>query len=209
MPQFKLPDSPAVWVMAGDTITQGARHTYGARCWVEHVHERVRYQLGRFFDLVVNSGLFNGTAAELLENFDPLIGRFNPQLVSLSLGTWDCLEGEAGLTAFEGSMRRLIEKSLHLQATVIVQTPALVMRSAAPNLRHLSAYAATLRALAAEYDCNLVDHEAYWQSRFGEAEPIKWMDDDVHPNAVGHLYMAQAMFSALEMGRIRETFLLA
>lgn len=203
--QFKLPESPTLWVMAGDSITQGVLHTYGARCWVEHVHERLRWQLDRFFDTVVNSGMSGWSAHQVLEHFDHLIGRFKPQVVSLSLGTNDCLQGEAGLARFEDSMRQLILKSQGLGATVIVQTPVLVTQSAPASRRqHLGRYAQTLRDLAAEHGCVLVDHEAFWKSTFGEADPIAWMDDHTHPNAVGHANMAQHLLESLGLGRLTQ-----
>ena len=50
MPQLRMSDQPMTWVFAGDSITQGVFHTHGARSWVEHVHERLRWQLGRLHD---------------------------------------------------------------------------------------------------------------------------------------------------------------
>jgi acyl-CoA thioesterase I len=205
MAQFQLPDAPTLWVMAGDSITQGVFHTYGARSWVEHLHERLRWQLDRFFDTVVNSGMSGWSAHQVLEHFEHLIGRFHPQVVSLSLGTNDCLQGEAGLARFEQSMRQLIVQSQERQATVIVQTPVLVTQSApASRRRYLGVYADRLRVLAAEHGCVLVDHQSFWKARFGEADPIAWMDDHTHPNAVGHVQMAQHLLETLGIGRLTD-----
>jgi hypothetical protein len=41
------------WVMTGDSITQAVLHTHGGRGWVEHVHERIRWQLDRLTDIVI------------------------------------------------------------------------------------------------------------------------------------------------------------
>ncbi|WP_374352913.1 SGNH/GDSL hydrolase family protein [Chitinimonas sp.] len=205
MANFKLPNSPTLWVMTGDSITQGVLHTYGARSWVEHVHERLRWQLDRLFDTVINSGMSGWGAQQVYEHYDHLIGRFNPQIVSLSFGTNDCLEGAAGMVRFDDSMRKLIRQAQNQDATVIIQTPVLVTNSAPPNRReYLAAYSQRLRELAAEFDCVLVDHEAFWKSKFGDSEPIAWMDDHTHPNAVGHTNIAQHLLESLGIGRLTQ-----
>ncbi len=205
MPQFQLPETPTLWVMVGDSITQGVLHTYGRRSWVEHLHERIRWQLDRFFDTIVNSGMSGWSAHQALDHFDHLIGRFTPQIVSLSFGTNDCLQGEAGLSRFTESIRNLVSRSQGLGAMVIIQTPVLITQSAAPNRRkYLGMYAQRLRELAIEYDCYLVDHESFWKTKFGEADPIAWMDDHTHPNAVGHANMAQHMLEALGIGKLTQ-----
>ncbi|MEJ6004912.1 SGNH/GDSL hydrolase family protein [Paucibacter sp. AS339] len=202
---FQLPQSPLVWVFAGDSITQGVLHTYGARCWVEHLHERLRWQLDRFLDTIINSGMSGWSAPEVLEKFDHLIGRYSPQVVSLSLGTNDCLQGDAGLPEFKSAMLALVEKSQQLGATVILQTPALVTSSAPPTRRQfLPIYANAVRELAARQGCPLVDHEAHWKVKFGAQDPIAWMDDHTHPNAVGHANMAQLILETLGIGRLSD-----
>lgn len=88
---FELSDAPITWVMAGDSITQGVLHTYGARSWVEYF-----------------------------------------------------------------------------------------------------------------YDTFLIDHEAYWVKHFGNYDPIAWMDDSIHPNAVGHAQMAQLTIQRLGLGTLEK-----
>lgn len=200
---FQLPQSPLVWVFAGDSITQGVLHTYGARCWVEHLQERLRWQLDRGLDAIINSGMSGWSAHEVLANFEHLVGRYSPQVVSLSLGTNDCLRGEAGLPEFRSSMQELVEKSHKLGATVILQTPALVTGSApASRKRFMPIYASAIRDLASHHGCLLVDHEAHWKARFGAQDPIAWMDDHTHPNAAGHANMAQCVLDTLGIGRL-------
>lgn len=198
---FQIPQSPLVWVFAGDSITQGVLHTYGARCWVEHLHERLRWQLDRFLDAIINSGMSGWSAPQVLAEFDHLIGRYSPQVVSLSLGTNDCLRGEAGLPEFRSAMLELVEKSRKLGATVILQTPALVTSSAPTNRKQfLPIYTVAVRDLASRHGCLLVDHEAHWKAKFGTQDPIAWMDDHTHPNAVGHANMAQLVLETLGIG---------
>ena len=69
---LKKPD-PLTWVFTGDSVTQGAHHTYGGRCYPEIIAERIRWELRRIADIVINSGV-NGTNTKyLLGGFDVLI----------------------------------------------------------------------------------------------------------------------------------------
>ena len=203
MAAFALPDQRATWVMAGDSITQGVYHTHLSRSWVEHVHERVRWQLDRLGDSIINSGVSGWTAPKILGDFEYLVARFDPDIVSLSLGTNDANAGADGLDTFRDSMTALIECSQRLGAQVILHTPVLATAGASRALA-LPLYAAVVRDLADETDTVLVDHEKYWLQHFDGLEPIPWMDDHSHPNAVGHVHMANLTLRTLELGELED-----
>src|SRR5512133_1528760 len=67
---------PRTWVLTGDSITHGAKHTAGSRSYVEHFAERLRWEMGRGQDVVINTGLSGDRADGLLRNFDWRIARF-------------------------------------------------------------------------------------------------------------------------------------
>ena len=54
---IELSDQAMTWVMTGDSITRAVLHTHGERGWVEQVHERIRWQLNRLTDIVINSAV--------------------------------------------------------------------------------------------------------------------------------------------------------
>jgi len=97
-----LPAEPMTWVATGDSITQGVLHPHGARGRVEHVHERVRWQLDRLTDVVINTGV------------------------------------------------------------------------------------------------------SAWRARFPDADPIPWLDNPAHPNAAGHLQMADHTLRTLGLGELTD-----
>ncbi|WP_374928735.1 SGNH/GDSL hydrolase family protein [Kytococcus sedentarius] len=193
------------WVFTGDSITHGVHHTHGARSWVEHLHERIRCELGRLEDIVVNSGVSGWTTGDVLPAFDHLIGRFSPAVVSISLGTNDALAGEQGLTGFTGRLAGLVQRAQGLGATTVLHTPVLVLPDA-PAARHdwLPTYGEEVRRIATASGALLVDHEQVWRAHFGGEAATPWMDDHTHPNAEGHLQMAQTTLSALGMGSMGE-----
>ena len=101
-------------------------------------------------------------------------------------------------------MTELVDRSRQPGAQVIVQTPALATAGAVRRAAGLRAYAEAVRKLAAGTDAVLVDHERQWAQRFGELEPIEWLDDHSHPNAVGHLQMANLLLQTLGLGQMHE-----
>lgn len=201
---FDLP-SRATWVFTGDSITQGAYHTHGFRSWVELVSERVRWELGRTQDIVINSGVSAWTAQEINTDFEYLIGRFAPQVLSVSLGTNDALDGEAGLNKFRRRLTEIVRRGTKIHSTVVLHTPVLVLRDA-PPARHewLPAYAEVIRTIANDEGAILVDHEQHWRQHFAAEAPTAWMDDNTHPNAVGHRHIADTTLRTLRLGPLQE-----
>ncbi|WP_329485860.1 GDSL-type esterase/lipase family protein [Kitasatospora sp. NBC_01246] len=198
----ELSTGPMTWVMAGDSITQAVLHTHGARGWVEHVHERVGWQLDRLTDIVVNTGVSAWRATDVLGAYDHLIGRFAPDVLSISLGTNDARAGLDGLAEFHASMREIIARTDGAQ--IVLHTPLVVSRAGRAARAELPAYCQAVREIAADTGALLVDHEAYWLAHFPDSEPIAWLDDPAHPNAVGHRHMADLTLRTLGLGELTE-----
>jgi len=197
---IELFDQAMTWVMTGDSITQAVQHTYGERGWVEHVHERVGWQLGRLTDIVINSGVSASSAPDVLTAYDHLIGRFTPDVVSISLGTNDAMGGADGLPEFYEGMRSIVAKAAGAQ--IVLHTPVLRSLAGREFRAELPRYCQAVREIATESGALLVDHEAHWLARFGDEDPIAWLDDPDHPNAVGHLQMANHALRTMGLGEL-------
>ncbi|MER5635616.1 SGNH/GDSL hydrolase family protein [Kitasatospora sp. NPDC002227] len=199
---IELSDQPMTWVMTGDSITQAVLHTHGARGWVEHLSERVRWQLDRHTDLVLNTGVTGWRASHVLDAYEHVIGRFAPDILSLSLGTNDAIAGLDGLPAFHAAMREIIARTP--DARIVLHTPTLASIAGRPYRAELPAYCQAVREIAADTGALLVDHEAHWLDRFGSHDPLAWLDDPAHPNAAGHLAMANHTLRTLGLGELTE-----
>ncbi|NEB80872.1 SGNH/GDSL hydrolase family protein [Streptomyces sp. SID14478] len=175
--------------------------TQGARGWGEHLHERLRWQLGRHTDVVVNTGVSGWSAPDVLREQDWVSGRFRPDVLSVSLGTNDCLAGDAGLPAFREAMRKFVEGA-GSRTQVVLHTPVLVSFAERERRAAMPAYRQAVRELAAESGALPVDHEAHRRAHHQAADPIGWLDDPAPPNAAGQLQMAQVALRAMGLGEI-------
>ena len=61
---------PVKWLFYGDSITQGVVHTNGFRDYTQLFAERVRCDLGRRQDIVINTAVFGNTICDLLDEFE-------------------------------------------------------------------------------------------------------------------------------------------
>lgn len=209
-----LSGPPVTWVFLGDSITQGVTHTHGRRGFVEHFAERVRGELGRRSDAVVNSGVSGTTAQSPLAEFDWRAGRFAPDVVFVMFGTNDVVAGPDGVRAYRYRLDQIVQRTRDLGATVVLQTPPPVRAEGERTPQNLAQYVDAVRSLATDLGVVLVDHAAHWSADDAErteraetaagagagavAGPAdSWLDDAFHPNARGHLEMARTIFRTL------------
>lgn len=189
---------PVTWVFVGDSITQGVTHTHGSRSYTEHFAERVRGELERRADAVINSGVSGATAEDLLPEFHWRAGRFAPDVVFVMFGTNDMLAGSDGVRAYRYRLDQIVQRSRDLGATVVLQTPPGVRAEGDRTPERLVEYAAAVREVADELGVVLVDHAAHWAAAWpGGAAPDAWLDDPFHPNARGHLELARTLLRTL------------
>lgn len=185
--------APTTWVFTGDSITQGAKHTHGRRSYVEHFQERVRWELRRTADCVVNTGVSGDQVQDLAAGFVHRVGRFSPDVVAVMLGTNDALAGRPGRAAFRRSILDLVSRIRDVGAIPLLQTPPPIDASATERAA-LPEYVEELRSVSDEYGVPVVDHFARWADfRCGAAR----RNDPVHPNGRGHLELARELFRVL------------
>jgi lysophospholipase L1-like esterase len=190
-------DRPIKWLFYGDSITHGALHTFGGRDYVELFAERVRYELGRTMDVVINTAISGHTTRDLLDSFDWRVAQFRPDAVFIMIGMNDCnkLNGVDG-EAFDSNLRELVRKIDRLSALPVLQTTCPILPGRAPRLAsRLNDYMDILRTVAAETGRPLIDHTAFWR-RYSDSQ-FFWMSNDCHPNAYGHRAFAVCLFQAL------------
>jgi acyl-CoA thioesterase-1 len=196
-----LSGPPVTWVFLGDSITQGVHHTRGRRGYVEHFAERVRGELGRRSDAVINSGVSATTTEDLLPEFHWRAGRFAPDVVFVMFGTNDQTAGPDGIRGFSYRLDQIVQRSRDVGAMVVLQTPPPAEADGDRSPELAEAYAQAVRQVGADLGVLVIDHAAAWRSAADRAgartAPDGWLDDAFHPGARGHHELALTLFDGL------------
>ena len=196
--------APIKWIFAGDSITQGAKHTLGSRSYPEIFAERVRWEMGRVRDIVINTAISGNTSKDIADDFEWRIGQFKPTIVSVMIGTNDASEKKSiTRDAFKQNNLELINKIRGFGAIPVLQTPNIIITEKATGRERIQDYIAISRQIAADNKVVLVDHFAFWsektESISKEQIYTRWLSDELHPNAIGHVQMAQLLFRKLSI----------
>lgn len=189
-------DRPVKWLFLGDSITHGAFHTFGARDYTELFAERVRWELRRCRDIVLNTAYSGFTTRELLADFEWRVGQFSPDVVFVMVGTNDCAASrDLGLDEFKENLRALLGR---IDGLAVLQTCCPILPNCDPSRepRH-PAFMDALREVAATAERPLVDHHRHWLENADKH--FYWMSDAIHPNAEGHRAMARQLFKSLDI----------
>lgn len=192
---------PIIWVFTGDSITHGALHTYGWRSYVEHFQERIRWEMRRMTDIVINTGISGDTMKGILARDKWQIFQFKPNVVSLKIGMNDCRNGEKGLPFFRDSLKKLLEKTQKQKIILLLNTPNLIQFELDKTRQSLPLYVEAIREIANEYKLPLIDHYEYWlKETKGSSRLQMWLNDgSIHPNNFGHLVLARKIFQNLNI----------
>lgn len=205
-------EQPMFWLFVGDSITHGCLHTHGGRSFAEHWMEIIKWEtmpkkgIRRTNDLVLNAGVSSETATGFLQQTQWRLQQFRPHVVFINFGIND--ETRYGdLDKFRTDLTAIVQLVRAQKAIPVLQTPSLTLR-AKPMRPH---YAAAIREVAAAENVLLVDHTAVWEELCGHsgasfstspasiAAPGELMNNDLHPNAAGHLLMAQTIARCLRL----------
>ncbi|MEU1468127.1 GDSL-type esterase/lipase family protein [Streptomyces sp. NPDC005761] len=196
-------DTPATWVVTGDSITHGALHTHGWRSYPEHWMERVRWELGKpkNRDFVIDSGVSGATSAELVARFGERVTAFSPHVVSIMIGTNDIATSGLGLDAYRANLVSLVGsvRALPGSPVPVLQSPNPVDPATWPGRANLSQYAQVMGEVAAQQQAVFVDHYNDWRDGDGGQVPLSLLSDGLHPNERGHHRVALRMIKELRI----------
>ncbi len=193
---------PNVWLFTGDSITHGAKHTMGYRSYPEIFEERMRWEMGRTRDWVINTGISGQTIKLILADFEWRISKFEPSVVSIMIGTNDCSYADLSVPVFTELLTTFVKKIRDLKAVPILHTPNPIVLENAGARKTLPDYAVAVRQVAEAGQTILVDNFQYWtdrHKRYMNHVYKQWLNDALHPNQTGHQQIARLMFKTLEI----------
>ena len=190
-------DRPVKWLFYGDSITHGAFHTFGCRDYTELFAERVRYEMGRKSDIVINTGISGNTTRQLLDGFDWRVRQFAPHIVFVMIGMNDGKPGN-GLSEkeFEDNLDNLCMKINDINGLPVLQTTCPILRGSNPEMEDkLQRLMEIARKVADGKSLPIIDHTRFW--RQNEDQHFYWMSNPNHPNEYGHRAFAYLIFKDL------------
>ena len=189
--------TPVKWLFYGDSITHGVSHTFGWRDYVELFSERVRGELSRSMDLVINSAISGHTTRQLLEGYAWRVEQFHPDVVFLMIGMNDCKdELKMSTDEFGDNLNQLFDLNAGIGALTVFQTTCPILPGLAPEREPtFPAFMQTIREAAGARRAPLVDHIEHWQNN--EDKHHFWMSNAFHPNKYGHRAFAGLIFREL------------
>jgi acyl-CoA thioesterase I len=86
---------------------------------------------------------------------------------------------------------------LSLGSIPLLETPPAADVARLPTVTLIGNYVEQMRHVAAASNVLLVDHYSDWLQRGNGAAPLAFLDDEIHPNARGHLVLAGKLFEEL------------
>ena len=189
--------APTKWLFYGDSITHGALHTFGARDYTQHFSERVRHELARGDDIVLNTAISGSTTRDLLSGFSWRVEQSRPHVVFLMIGTNDSsVERNVEQGEFERNLHDLCRRIDEIGGVPVLQTACPILKGTAPDREAgFPVYMEIIRRVACESRVPLIDHETYW--RANEKQRFFWMSDPLHPNSFGHIVFSKFLFESL------------
>ena len=184
------------WLFTGDSITHGVLHTKGWRCFAEIVAERIRYEMNRRSDMVFNTGLSGDTTAGMLAALDWRQSRLKPDVTFIMFGMNDSVIGP-DLPTYEANLRKLVADARKNDGIAILMRVNPCIPGSAQEKRHakLGAYMEAVAKVAEDEKLILIDHWGDW--RKDPKAIAAMMNDQVHPNALGHQEMAIRILKVL------------
>ena len=195
--------NPLKWLFTGDSITAGVEHTHGYRSYPEIFGERIRWEMSRPRDVVINTAISGNTTGDILGDFNWRIKQFQPEVVSLMIGTNDCARKEMTKEIFENNLNILLDKIRGTGAIPIVHTPNVIIKEYAPERAGLSDYVKVIQKAAEKKNMILVDNYTHWEETIKNPSGInvfkEWLNDPLHPNGAGHREIARLLFKELSI----------
>jgi lysophospholipase L1-like esterase len=190
-------EKPLTWLFYGDSITHGAFHTFGHREYAEIFEERIRHELDRRMDVVINTAISGDKASDLIETFDWRVKRFLPDITFMMIGMNDCCK-DYGITCiqFHDNLDKLISMFHEINSVLVLQTSCPILPESASNReKYFPDYMDVIRKISVARKIPLMDHAKYWHQNIDRH--YYWMSDGIHPNEYGHRVFADLIFKEL------------
>ncbi|MCR1946184.1 GDSL-type esterase/lipase family protein [Enterococcus gallinarum] len=111
------------WLFMGDSITHAAAWTFGYDGITQLFEKFLVDDLHREKDVVINTAVSGATVASTLAQIDQRLEKYNPDVISIMLGTNDVANMNLTPLQFKDQLQQLVERARAKNAIVILRTP--------------------------------------------------------------------------------------
>lgn len=216
-------EKPATYLFMGDSITHGIV-TQGYDN-VPQMFAKYLDELGRTDDIVLNTGVSNATIATTLDQIEPRLMRYDPDVVLIMLGTNDvsyngentvtngtAARGAITVQQFKDRYKELVRKvhENNADTSIVLRVPSEMIVDQAHSgyeEKFASIYdvADEMKEEIPGLNITVVDHRKEWldyrenvrNDNISMTEKYGWLVDIVHPNGRGNLSMFQQIIKEL------------
>lgn len=154
-----------------------------------------------------NTGISGNTVKDLQARWEQDVLDLQPDWLSIMVGINDCgrafsrpllTEGLVPPDVYRRTLDELVRQTRPMITGMLLMTPFYIDSSMRDPLRlALASYAASVREVARNYDCVLVDTQAAFDMALRGAHARRLSDDNVHPKPAGHMILARAWLDAI------------
>jgi len=186
----------------GDSITDSGRRVEAAPFGDGYVNMVRNFLLARYPELaltIVNRGVSGDTTRNLAARWQADVITQQPDWLSIAIGINDVWRTFGGnrreavpLPEYEATLRRLLDWTRQAaKARLILMEPYMIEPDRSQPMRHsMDMYGAVIDRLADDYGALLVPTQAAFDRVLQHSSPGAWADDQIHPNAPGHMVIA-------------------
>lgn len=184
------------WLFMGDSITHAAAHTKGYDGIAQLFEKYLKEDLGRTDDLVINTSVSGATAERTLEHIRQRMTKYQPDIVSIMLGTNDAMYPEI-FAGYQMNLKNIVKeiRAVRPDALIIFRSPVPASGEYAEDAAGEDGSVARMRKTA-EADGNIlfIDQYSDWNIQTSAYSYLfdaahDFGDGGLHPGAAGHVRM--------------------
>ena len=160
---------------------------------------------------ITNMGISGNQVRHLKARWQSDVLDLRPDWVSVLIGINDVWrrydspyqpETHVSPEEFRATYEELIQATLPMVKGMILMTPYFMEPCKADKMRGtMDEYGAIVRELAEKYKLVFVDLQTAWDKLFEHMHPCNIAWDRIHPNHVGHMYIAKQFLNAVGFER--------
>lgn len=184
-----------VWMFVGDDTTAWLRY-HGEPGYVEMFRHRIRWELRRFPDLIVNAGVRRASIDDLIKITTQGLLQCRADAVFFMPGRADVKTAVESPFDYSERLRQLAELIRTQGAEPVFQTPPVPVVEESDEISPLLQLADLIREVAIVEGIPLIDHAEFWQEQ-KQASWISGADNGV--STQGQQALAMLFFSELDL----------